>query len=274
MAMVSSTAPTITSQRSRGGSRLAWIVVGGILTIVSVAWGALSIADLLAHERSHAVITITKPVMVVDVSNSGGSVSIEGTSANEVTIDASLSRGLGKPSHREDVEGDRLVVRANCPPVIASFCHVDYRIAMPAGTDVLVRASRGGITLSSLRGVVDASSSGGGVRAVEMSGPLRLRSTDGSVSATALRSDRVDASSSDGSVRLSFAEPPTDVRASSSDGGVTVEVPDTADAYHVEATSSDGTTLTPVRTDPTSSRRIRATSSDGDVTVRYPRPPG
>jgi hypothetical protein len=272
--MVSTTAPPIVATRSRGGSRIAWIIAGGILTIVMVTWGALTVVDLLAHERSRAVITFTEPVRVIDVSNSAGSVSIEGTTASAVTIDASLSRGLGKPSHHEDVEGDRLVVRASCPVFIANFCDVDYHIAVPDGADVVVRSSGGSITLSSLHGSIDASSSGGGVHVAGTSGPLELRSSDGTVSGTDLRSDHVDASSSGGGVQLTFTEPPTDVRASSSDGGVTVEVPNTADAYHVDANSSDGTARTLVRTDPSSTRNIRATSSGGSVTVRYPAVPG
>jgi hypothetical protein len=234
----------------------------------------ISLVDLLAHERSQSVVTITTPVQVIDVSNSAGSVSIEGTTAGPITIDASLSRGLGRPQHREAVEGGRLVMRAHCPVLLSSFCTVNYRVAAPAGTQVVVRASGGGITLTSLDGSIDASSSGGGVHVRDTSGSLRLRSSGGGVSATGLRSDRVDASSSGGGVQVAFVDPPSNVAASSSGGGVTVEVPNTADAYRVTARSSGGTAQTSVRTDPTSSRVIRATSSGGGVTVRYPRPTG
>jgi hypothetical protein len=213
-------------------------------------------------------------VRVIDVSNSSGSVSIDGTTSSDITIDASISRGLGRPTHHETVDGDRLVVRAHCPVVISSFCNVNYRLTVPAGTNVVVRASGGGITLASLEGPVDASSSGGGVHVQNMGGSLRLRSSGGGVSATALRSDRVDASSSGGGVQLAFADPPSAVLATSSGGGVTVEVPDTTDAYRVQASSSGGAARTTVRTDPTSTRVIRATSSGGGVTVRYPRTPG
>jgi len=278
--MVSTTIPTPAPARSPAGgrsrrrARTAWLVVGGILTVASVAWVAIGVIDLLAHERSHTVATITQPVRVIDVSNSAGSVRIEGTTAKEITVDASLSRGLGRPSHREEVEGDRLVVRAHCPAVISNFCNVTYRVSVPAGTNVRVRASGGGITLSSLDGTIDASSSGGGVHLSNTRGPLYLRSSGGGINATGLRSDRVDASSSGGGVHLAFTDPPTSVVASSSGGSVTVEVPDTADAYRVNVSSSDGRARTSVRTDPTSTRVIRATSSGGGVTVRYPSPQG
>ena len=50
---------------------------------------------------------------------------------------------------------------------------------------------------------------------------------------------RVAANSSDGSVRLSFAAPPDRVD-HSSDGSVTIDRPQSNDAYRLNAISSDG----------------------------------
>jgi Toastrack DUF4097 len=60
------------------------------------------------------------------------------------------------------------------------------------------------------------------------------------------------------------------VKVDTTDGNITVEVPDTPGAYHVEARSSDGGVHTEVRTDANSSNLIQASSSDGSVTIRYP----
>lgn len=228
--MVSTALP---SPSTRSGSRIAWLVVGGLLAVTAVVWGTLNLIDLLAHERSHAVTTVSQAVQIVDVSNAAGSVSIEGSSGTAVTVDAAISRGLGQPSHRVEVQGNRLVVRASCPAVVNTFCQVNYRIAVPAGTDVVVRASGGG------------------------------------VNATGLLADRVDVSSSGGGVHLAFAGPPAAVVASSSGGGVTVEVPETPGSYRIVARSSGGPVHRSVPSDPASNRTIRATSSGGGVTVRY-----
>ncbi len=92
----------------------------------------------------------------------------------------------------------------------------------------------------------------------------------GSVGATELRSPAVDAKTSAGSVRVSFLVAPESVRARSDAGSVTVNVPEDATTYHVEADTSAGSTRVRVRTDPTSPRSISASSSAGSVTVDYP----
>ena len=115
-----------------------------------------------------------------------------------------------------------------------------------------------------------ATSSDSSIVVAGIDGDVQLHSSDGGVTAADLRSPNVTASSGDGHVQLTFAAAPTQVRATSSDGGVTVVVPDTPDPYRVTASSSDGGTDVRVRTDPTSTRVIDAHSSDGRVTVRYP----
>jgi DUF4097 and DUF4098 domain-containing protein YvlB len=99
---------------------------------------------------------------------------------------------------------------------------------------------------------------------------LTLHSSDGNITGEGLTASVVTASSADGNVHLSFAQPPQTVKVDTTDGNITVEVPDTPGAYHVEARSSDGGVHTEVRTDANSSNLIQASSSDGSVTIRYP----
>jgi len=97
-----------------------------------------------------------------------------------------------------------------------------------------------------------------------------MRSSNGSVTATDARSEHIDASSRDGGVRVDLASSPTDVRATSSNGNVTVLVPDQPGvAYQVDSHSGNGSQTVAVRTDPSSPRHITARSSDGDVRVEY-----
>ncbi|MEO8694010.1 MAG: hypothetical protein ABI658_10870 [Acidimicrobiales bacterium] len=251
-------------------SRSAWIVAGSVFCVLSLAYGVYAVVDLLSFGRDHYQRTFTEAVTTVEIHNGAGSVRVEGTSGNEIAIDASIRRGLRKPSHTESITGSRLVLNANCPSMFTNTCNLNYAVRVPAGIAVVIRSDGGGVRLSDLTGNVDASSSGGSVNVARMSGTLRLRSSGGGIGGEGLRSAEVDASSSGGGVKLAFAAAPTSVAVDSSGGGVTVELPTTTDSYQLRVSSSGGSVSTPVRSDPASPRIIDAHSSGGGVTVRYP----
>ena len=112
--------------------------------------------------------------------------------------------------------------------------------------------------------------SDGSAKATGVLGDLTMRSSNGNVTATDTRSEHVDASSSDGGVRLDLASSPTEVHATSGNGNVTVLVPDQPGvAYQVSSHTGNGSQAVSVRTDPSSPRHITARSGDGDVQVKY-----
>ncbi len=233
-------------------SRTAWLIGGSLFSVATIGWGALTAVDLLAHERSHTHVEFTQTVTTLDIDNGGGAIRIEGTDGTAAVVDADVSEGLRSGDHSEQIQGDRLVVRATCPGFLSTWCGVDYTIRVPRHVAVVARSSDSSVNVTGI------------------DGDLQLHSSDGSVTASDVRSTTVDASSSDGRVELALAAPPTQVHATSSDGSVTVIVPNTPDAYRVDASSADGGTDIKVRFDPTSTRVIDAHSSDGRVTVRYP----
>jgi Toastrack DUF4097 len=233
-------------------SRTAWLLGGSLFSVAAIAFGAFNLVDLLAHEEHHLHVEFTDAVRVVDIDTDGGSIHIEGTDATTTVVDADISQGLRSGDHSERVDGDRLVVRATCPAFGSQWCSATYTIRVPRGVAVQATSSDSSITVAGV------------------DGELQLHSSDGGITATDVRSPTAAASSGDGRVALAFAAAPTQVRATSSDGAVTVVVPDTSDAYRVDATTSDGTTDVRVRTDPASARVIDTHSSDGRVTVRYP----
>jgi hypothetical protein len=241
--------PPAPAPRSRS-TRSAWIVAGSVFCVLSLAYGVYAVVDLLSFGRDHYQRTFTEAVTTIEIHNGAGSVRVEGTTGTEVAIDASIRRGLRKPSHSESITGSRLVLDANCPSMFTNTCNLNYALRVPAGISVVIRSDGGGVRLSDLTGSVDASSSGGSVNVARMSGTLRLRSSGGGIGGEGLRSAEVDASSSG--------------------GGVTVELPNTTDSYQLRVSSSGGSVSTPVRSDPTSPRIIDAHSSGGGVTVRYP----
>lgn len=255
--------------RNRTRGRMAWLAGGSLFSVAMLAWVTLQGVSALAHERHRTHTVITTPITAVNVSSGAGSVHIEGTTDSTVTVDASISDGLFPPSHHETVEADRLLLSSHCQNVVNSFCKVDYTIRVPETTVVNVHSAGGAIYVSNLTGPLNLSSSGGGVHVTGGSGAMRLRSSGGGVSAIGITSSTVDADSSGGGIHLTFQQPPTNVKVSSSGGGVRVELPPATDGYAVDARSSGGSTHTDVRTDPGSARVIRARSSGGGVRINY-----
>jgi hypothetical protein len=253
----------------RPAGRSAWVAVGSVLAVLALAYGTFSVAALLAFDQFDRHASFTGPVRVVDVQASAGGVHITGSDRSGAEVDTHVIRGFTSPRSTATLVDGRLVVRNRCT-FTASWCSVMSRIQVPAGVRVVVRASGGGVRVTGVRGDLDVSSSGGGVHVRDATGHLALRSSGGGVDATDVTSPVVDASSSGGGVTLTFARPPTWVRARSSGGGITVVVPRGTTSYRVDARSSGGGTSTAVRSDPAGRRRIDVSSSGGGVTVRYP----
>jgi DUF4097 and DUF4098 domain-containing protein YvlB len=174
---------------------------------------------------------------------------------------------MGKPTIGNRLDGDQLSITSSCPFTVGLGCSGHLRLVVPNDLEVRLHGSDGSLTLRDLDGPVDVSSSDGSLHASNLSGHLTLHTSDGSVTATGLRSDEVDATTSDGSVRLSFDSPPTAVTAHTSDGSLEVVVPADGTAYDVDATTSDGRREVSVPTDPGSPRRLELTTSDGSIRV-------
>jgi len=256
--------------------RKTWLAAGSVFAVASLGWGVFQVTGLIAYDKQefHESLTATAagPISTIDIDNDTGSVKIIGTDRSDVTINGEVVRGLTAPDHSERVVGTTLEIDATCFPV-ANFCSVDYDIQVPRDVNLKVRAAGGGIRVSNVTGTQDLASSGGGLRVEGAQRDLQLHTSGGGITAIALESGVVDASSSGGNVRLEFVDDPRHVDASSSGGGVTVVIPDDEATYDIQATSSDGSVSRDVRSDPDSNRTIRMHSSAGGVTVRYPDSP-
>jgi hypothetical protein len=249
-------------------SRKAWLVAGTIVAAVTLAFGTFQVVSLLARSTEETT-TRFEAVRHLVIDNDAGSIRLRPSPTGTLTVDRKETRGLTEPDYSERMEGDRLIVEANCPGALSSWCEVQLEIAVPAGVDVDATGGGGSVRADGLDAGLRLRSSGGSITVVGGGPVLDLESSGGSVNVEAARADQLKARSSGGSVRVRSAVVPRNVEARSSGGSVTVEVPDGPTAYRVDASSSGGSSRTQVRTDPTSDRLITARSSGGSVTVRY-----
>jgi len=258
-------APAPPSGGSGGRTALRVLVVG--LGLAIVAWNAVAVASLLSRATETRAATFDG-VRVLELDLSFEEVDVTGSAtADEVTVDRGWHWSLGEPEIVTRQDGDRLVVGSSCSWTPGLPCTGWVHLTVPADVTVTGGVSDSHLTLRELTGELDVATSDGDITLAAVSGPLRLESRDGSVEGTGIRSSRVSASTSDGSVRLAFADPPRSVRATSRDGSVQLTLPDDRTAYHVTVSTSDGSSDVTVPTDPTAPRRITASTSDGDVDI-------
>jgi DUF4097 and DUF4098 domain-containing protein YvlB len=201
-----------------------------------------------------------------------GSVSIDASPAGstEITVTRRVIRGLRTPTYSEAISGDTLLLRSHCPVFADYHCSVNYSIHVPVSTSVVLDTNGNNAHVHDLTGDLDVDSSGGDVEVARVSGRLHLRSSGGGVRATGVRSKIVDAGSSGGGVGITFVAPPDDVRASSSGGDATVEVPRDDTSYRADVSASGGSRQVDVKTDPESTHLIEIDSSGGSARLRYP----
>jgi DUF4097 and DUF4098 domain-containing protein YvlB len=256
--------------RPRG--RTAWLVLGGFAAVVGVLFGVGWTLGALANETR----TITREfdddaITTVDVGSGSGEVLVVGDRepGTGIEVRTRLTDGLWDGRHSEEVVGDRLEIRADCPFFFSVRCDVRIEVHAPRTMDVVVKTDNGDAQVRRFDGSVQATSDNGDIRAEDLAGPVRFSTDNGDVVAGDLRSSTVDSETDNGDVALDFTDPPLDVLADSDNGDLLVRLPRDDVGYALVTETDHGTITTPIRTDPESERRITARSDNGDITIRY-----
>lgn len=247
-----------------------WLLIGSVMAVGAIGMGTFQVVGLLAHSERTEVETFAADGITnlrVDVEN--GPVDITGGDVDEITVVAEISRGLFATQHVATVDGETLLLTADCP-AMPIWCEVRYTVTVPADLAVTVGLDDGRLTLRDLTGPITADGDNGLIELFRLGGEVRVQNDNGRIEGTGLRSATIDVDSDNGRIALAFADPPGFVTATSDNGRIEVVVPDTEGAFRVDARSSNGGTDVGVRTDPASDRSITATSDNGSVTVRYP----
>ncbi len=232
------------------GGVAAWRVAGGIVAALVIAFSVVGVVSGFTEQRRTTTFSYPQAVSRIVVDTSTGSVELRaGAAGSPVAVERRTRSALGSsPTSSETVAGDVLTLRARCRGF--GLCGVAYTVTVPPGTAVAVDTSTGSVEASGL------------------TGDLEVTTSTGSIELLGLRSARVAAQASTGSVELGFAAPPQDVRAETSTGSVEIVVPADGTAYAVQSSTSVGSSEVSVPVDSSSSRRIDARASTGSVEVR------
>lgn len=215
--------------------------------------------------------------LVVD--SASGNIQVRAGSGNTVQVHREIRHHDDKPSAvPERTTGGTLRLTADC-----ENCSVDYRITVPAGTrlelsagsgdidaaqmaaDTTADTDSGSLTLSALRGAVDARVGSGDITLDDITGETTAHTGSGTIEATRLNTAQADITASSGDVSLSFATPPGDVTVQADSGNVGIAVPE--QPYRVNASTSSGTTAIKVPDDPSAPNPLDLRTGSGDIAV-------
>ncbi|MGX9919573.1 DUF4097 family beta strand repeat-containing protein [Streptomyces sp. NPDC002248] len=224
-------------------------------------------ADASGAKAEHRAWAFEGKRLTVDVDDAALDVVAADVEKIEVTRRLAGHVVLGEgPKASWALDGDRLRLRASCSGLLTD-CDARYEVKVPRALALSVRGRDGAVRVSGFRTAVEARVEDASLRVRDVSGPLDVRSTDGSVDARGIGSRTVRMRSADGSLHLVARTAPALVDTDSRDGSTTLELPGSV-AYDVRTEVGDGSTRVSVDRTEDGAHKVRAHSADGSVTIR------
>lgn len=249
--------------------RTLWIILGSLLLIGGLWWGTFNVVELIAHDERTERFTVPAAQLTrLVVDNDSGSITIVGTTGDEISVEAEVSEGLRETGFSHEIAGSTLELRGSCPLVGSMWCRVTYRIEVPRDFDIVVNADNDRVDVSNVRGDVVIDSSNGAVELADLSGSIEVEGDNGRVTGTGLSSAVARVDTNNGRIELAFTEPPDSVTANGDNGRITVVVPQIEVGYDVIAETSNGSVDDiDVVDNPESPHKLRLETDNGSIAV-------
>ncbi|MEU3916156.1 DUF4097 family beta strand repeat-containing protein [Streptomyces sp. NPDC029721] len=169
-------------------------------------------------------------------------------------------RGGTAPTPGQRVSGGVLKFSDGCE----DDCWIDYRLEVPAAARVRVESSSGDVVVKGVAGA-DLTTSSGDVRAEGITGPVKVRTASGRITATGLEGAEAELRASSGDVEAGFVKAPASVSVTTSSGDVGLKAPQ--GSYKVSADTASGTRRVSLNDVPDARSGITVRTSSGDITV-------
>ncbi|MCX5194420.1 DUF4097 domain-containing protein [Streptomyces sp. NBC_00249] len=246
-------------------------------SLVRTALGATALAGVLlvsgcsfAEEgrmrTASADATVAGAVTAVELTGvRRGSVEVTPGSGPGVVVHRTVHyRGDRTPTPGQQVSHGVLTFSEGC----ADTCWTDYRLEVPASAKVKVGNSSGRITVTGVA-AAELDSDSGDVRAERIAGPLKVRTSSGDITGTALNGPEAEVRSGSGNATLGFTRAPDSVSVTATSGDVTLKVPG-AGPYRVDASSTSGDRDITVPVAPEARAALAVRTTSGDIRVSAP----
>ena len=232
-----------------------------LLVIVAVGLGVLNQVLKTTKNTTALFANVTK----LDVKVGNGTLALANATGANVVVERKVTYLLRGPSLSQKVEGDTLVIRQNCSGLHIGQCDTAYSILVPPSVATVIASDGGKVDLNGTQGLINVVTSGGEINANKTFGDLDFITDNGNVKGSDLSSLRTKATTKGGKIELTLAVAPTNVDVRSTDGNVSVQVPDENTAYKVDAGSTNNKSSIELNNETNSPRLITARSDNGKV---------
>jgi hypothetical protein len=255
---------------SRGlstGAKLALLIGLPLLALLLIAITAVVATTLLGGSPINDRFDLDAGSRV-EVTVPNAAMSFGPSADDQVHVIVTGSYFGTEPDITALTSGNVTTVRGSCREQWFNRCSLRIRVALPESLPLTVQGRNGRLVAESLTGPVALETTNGGIDVSTMRGDLDLRTTNGAIRMAGSRSPDVAASTTNGTVDLAFTRAPDAVDARSTNGPITVRVPDDGEEYFITADTTNGNVDTEtIPSERQAEREITAETTNGNVTV-------
>ncbi|MEV7580892.1 DUF4097 family beta strand repeat-containing protein [Streptomyces erythrochromogenes] len=214
------------------------------------------------RRTARADTVVTEAVTAVEVTGTrAGSIEVTAAAGPGVTVRRTVHyRGDTAPVTGQQVSGGVLTFTDGC----SGNCSIDYRLEVPATAKVTLESDSGDITVTGVA-AAEVEADSGDVRAEAVTGPLRISTSSGEITATGLTCPSAAVHSDSGDTRVEFAKAPSSVLAETTSGDVSLKVP--AAPYRLSVDTTSGARDVTLPDDASAPARLSAKTTSGDVRI-------
>jgi hypothetical protein len=221
---------------------------------------------------------VTGPLTAVQLAAGDGDITIHTGPGAGAAIHRTIHyRGKTKPQPSQQVTAGVLTFVKGC-----ANCSIEYDLTVPAATQVRIQNGSGSIRVADVA-AADIQAGSGDVVVRDVAGPVRahtgsgavrvdtvgrqtdLHASSGDIVATSVSGGVLRADTGSGSVRLTFSEAPTDVRALTGSGDLLIKLP--GGPYRVDHSTGSGEEHIGVPTDPAAAATVYAKTGSGSLRI-------
>ncbi|RJQ80362.1 hypothetical protein D5S17_07800 [Pseudonocardiaceae bacterium YIM PH 21723] len=248
--------------------RKGWVITGGVLAAVMVLLGASAVwVFWLGKKSEHESQVYWQQVDKISVNLDVGSIQVRPGVDGEVRVERDLVWAFGRPQYHESWTGNEFSVVGD--PCDQLACEINYTLTVPRSTVLELRSGVGDVTVGASSGGLRVDVGQGDIRLTDVGGAqVHARTDTGELSGTGLRAASLEAMVTTGSAALRFAAGPTDVRAETSTGDVTINVPQ-GGTYRVSTEAGSGSIQQTLNQNSSAQASISAKSGTGDIRLGY-----